>query len=326
MASTWPWTMRGHGLDVTTETCPQYLLLTERDLAERGGEVKCNPPVRPPAEVERLWESLERGDIDLISSDHVGWPAESKFGEDIFSLASGGPGVELLLPLMYDAFVARGLDPARLVQLLCEAPARRFGLWPAKGALLPGADADIVLFDPDAPWSVDPAALTCVAGWSPFRGRALAGRVEAVYLRGEAVVADGRVLGAARSRALRGDRRPAARTPRADGDHGDHHMTADVSLTRYVAEWSTELSADDIPQRTRDIAIRHVLDGYGLALSGHAEESHAILRRYVDSVGADGAVHVLGARPAHVRRARGARQRPRHARNGLRRHAVGDRP
>jgi 2-methylcitrate dehydratase PrpD len=69
----------------------------------------------------------------------------------------------------------------------------------------------------------------------------------------------------------------------------------DASLTRYVAEWSTELSADDIPQRTRDIAIRHVLDGYGLALSGHVEESHAILCRSVSSVGADGAVYVLGA-------------------------------
>ena len=207
--------MRRRGLDVTTETCPQYLLLTERDLAERGGEVKCNPPVRSPAEVERLWRSLERGDIDIVSSDHVGWPAESKFGEDIFSLASGGPGVELLLPLMFDAFVSRGLDPTRLVRILCEAPARRFGLWPAKGALLPRADADIVLFDPAARWSVDPAALTCVAGWSPFRGRTIAGRVEAVYLRGEAVVADGCVLDApARGRFVATGGRPPSRPAR----------------------------------------------------------------------------------------------------------------
>jgi allantoinase len=204
--------MRRRGLDVTTETCPQYLLLTERDLAQRGGEVKCNPPVRSPAEVEHLWQRLERGDIDLVSSDHVGWPAESKFGEDIFSLASGGPGVELLLPLMYDAFVSRGLDPTRLVALLCEAPARRFGLWPAKGALLPGADADLVLFDPGARWTVDPAALTCVAGWSPFRGRTLAGRVETVFLRGEPVVANGRVLDAPnRGRFVATGGRPPAR-------------------------------------------------------------------------------------------------------------------
>ena len=109
----------------------------------------------------------------------MGWPAERKQGDDVFSLAAGAPGVELMLPLLHDAINERGLPLALLPRLLSEAPARRFGLWPRKGALSPGADADIVVLDPEATWVVDPTELVTPAGWSPYSGRQLRGRVRA---------------------------------------------------------------------------------------------------------------------------------------------------
>jgi allantoinase len=187
---------RADGVDVSIETCPHYLLLDEAELARRGGEAKINPPLRARAEVEALWRLLAAGQIDLVSSDHVGWPAGRKHGDDVFELAAGAPGVELILPLMHDAIGERGLPLALLTRVLCEAPARRFGLWPRKGALALGADADLVVFDPRASWVVDPAELVTPAGWSPYAGRRLRGRVERVIARGEEVFDGERVLAA----------------------------------------------------------------------------------------------------------------------------------
>ena len=204
---------RAEGVDVTAETCPHYLLLDERELARRGGEAKINPPLRPAAEVEALWRRLAAGEIDLVSSDHVGWLAERKRGVDIFDLASGAPGLELILPLLHDALTARGLAPALLHRLLSEAPARRLGLWPRKGSLLPGADADLVILDPAEAWVVDPAALVTPAGWSPYAGRALRGRVRQVLARGEEVFAGGAVVSQPGRGGLVTPARPAVAEP-----------------------------------------------------------------------------------------------------------------
>jgi allantoinase len=173
---------RRDGVDVSAETCPHYLLLDEAALAARGGEAKINPPLREAP--------LPADGLDLISSDHVGWPPERKHGPDIFALASGAPGVELIVPLVHDA-----LGAAALVQLVSEGPARRFGLWPRKGSLQPGADADLLVLDPDAEWEIDPARLVTAAGWSPYRGRRVKGRVIAAYSRGRLVWDGTRVLG-----------------------------------------------------------------------------------------------------------------------------------
>ena len=162
---------RRDGLDVSAETCPHYLLLDETELVKRGGEAKINPPLRSAP--------LSADGLDLIASDHVGWPVDRKRGPDIFALASGAPGVELIVPLVHDA-----LGVGELVRLVSEAPARRFGLWPQKGNLLPGADADILVLDPELEWEVDPARLVTAAGWSPYSGRRLRGRVLAAFSRG----------------------------------------------------------------------------------------------------------------------------------------------
>ncbi|HKI93618.1 MAG TPA: amidohydrolase family protein [Gaiellaceae bacterium] len=187
---------RGDSVDVSAETCPHYLVLDESDLERRGGEAKINPPLRPQAAVEALWRALEGGELRIVSSDHVGWPAERKQGDDIFALSSGAPGLEVELPLLHDAFRARGLPLALLTHVTAEAPARRFGLWPAKGALRVGADADLVLLDPDERWTVDPEQLVTPAGWSPYAGRVLRGRVREVLARGETIFRDGRVIAA----------------------------------------------------------------------------------------------------------------------------------
>ena len=174
---------RRDGVDVSAETCPHYLLLDESELAKRGGEAKINPPLRTAP--------LPADGLDLISSDHVGWPLERKHGPDIFALASGAPGVELIVPLVHDAL---GADA--LVRLVSEAPAKRFGLWPRKGNLMPGADADVLVLDPELEWEIDPAQLVTAAGWSPYSARRLRGRVIAAFSRGVQVW-DGRQAGAA---------------------------------------------------------------------------------------------------------------------------------
>ncbi|MGO9821437.1 MAG: dihydroorotase [Solirubrobacteraceae bacterium] len=174
---------RREGVDVSAETCPHYLLLDQRELLTRGGEAKINPPLRTAP--------LPADGLDLISSDHVGWPLERKHGSDIFALASGAPGVELIVPLVHAAL---GADA--LVRLVSEAPAKRFGLWPRKGNLMPGADADVLVLDPEHEWEIDPAQLVTAAGWSPYSGRRLRGRVIAAFSRGVQVW-DGRQAGAA---------------------------------------------------------------------------------------------------------------------------------
>jgi allantoinase len=172
---------RRDGLDVSAETCPHYLLLDESELVTRGGEAKINPPLRANA--------LPADGLDLISSDHVGWPVQRKHGADIFALAAGAPGVELIVALVHDA-----LGAGALVRLVSENPARRFGLWPRKGNLRPGADADVLVLDPRQEWQIDPRALITHAGWSPYSGRRVRGRVIAAFSRGVQVWDGQRVM------------------------------------------------------------------------------------------------------------------------------------
>jgi allantoinase len=186
---------RARGVDVTCETCPHYLVLDADDAERLGAAAKCAPPLRPPAQREALWDRLLAGDVDLVATDHSPSPAALK-GGDAFSAWGGISGAQTLLVLLHDAgVVARGLPVERLAALTAGAPARRFGLAPAKGALAVGADADVVLLDPAAEWTLGHDDLLDRHRLSPFVGRRLRGRVVRTLLRGQTVVREGRLVG-----------------------------------------------------------------------------------------------------------------------------------
>jgi allantoinase len=187
---------RSQGVPATTETCPHYLLLNEDDMPRLHAQGKINPPLRRPADSAGLWEQLADGRIDLATSDHAPWKPEKKNKPDIFDNASGTPGVETLLPLIYSEGVAKGrLSLARLVSVLCERPAELFGLAGRKGRLAPGADADFVVLDPEARWTLSASLLRSVAGWTPYEGLPMQGRVTHTYVRGQPVVVEGDLVG-----------------------------------------------------------------------------------------------------------------------------------
>jgi allantoinase len=182
----------GDGVDASVETCTHYLVLDEDDLRRLGGRAKINPPLRPRAEQDALWRMIDAGRVDQVTSDHVGWARELKDTPDIFSARSGVPGLETTLPLLFsEGVVRRGLPLGTLLHVLCEGPAARYGLAPRKGAITVGADADLVIFDPDERWRIDESELVCQAGWSPYHGRDVTGRIKQVLVRGSTVFAGG---------------------------------------------------------------------------------------------------------------------------------------
>jgi allantoinase len=193
---------RARGVDVSCETCPHYLVLDEHDAERLGAIAKCAPPLRAAAEREALWERLD--EIELVASDHSPAPGALKQGDDMFAVWGGIAGAQTLLALLYDASIARGGPAlARLAQLLAGAPARRFGLAPAKGELAVGADADIALLDPGGSWAIARDELLDRHRLSPFAGRTLRGRVVRTILRGRTIARDGRISGPPCGRLLR---------------------------------------------------------------------------------------------------------------------------
>jgi allantoinase len=182
-------------VNVSAETCVHYLLFDESEFARQGGRVKTNPPLRSREEVEALWELLADGQIDIVSSDHVGWRRESKETETLAAAKSGLPGLELTFPLLYTEGVHRRKLPLhKLLEVLCENPARRYGLWPQKGSISIGADADLFIYEPARTWTIDESTLESPAGWTPYHGRELVGRVDAVILRGSTLVESDAIL------------------------------------------------------------------------------------------------------------------------------------
>jgi dihydropyrimidinase len=180
---------RADGLPALGEVCVHHLLLTEEDYAEEPARYFMTPPLRSVQDQARLWQALVQGRVDVVSTDHCAYPQERRTEDNDFRSASPGvPGVETRLMLMYTAAVAEGhISVSRLVQLLSVNPARIFGLYPRKGALLPGSDADLVVYDPRERWTLGDDDLHSNAGFTPFNGTAVQGRVSTTISRGRLV-------------------------------------------------------------------------------------------------------------------------------------------
>ncbi|MFO7545458.1 MAG: dihydroorotase family protein [Trueperaceae bacterium] len=187
---------RSLGVDVTAETCTQYLILDESALDEHRGLAKCNPPVRDEATRAELWNRLMDGQVDFVTSDHAPWSLAFKQKANIFDNASGMPGVDVLVPLLYSAAVAdRELPLPRFAELVSGGAAKRYGLHPRKGAIRIGADADLMVLDPDARWTFDASKSESVAKWSPYDRTPIQGKVVRTVVRGKVVFDGDQVCG-----------------------------------------------------------------------------------------------------------------------------------
>ena len=195
-------TARDEGIPVFAETCPHYLLFDDsvydNDDFETAKYVM-TPPLRKPADQEHLWRALRYDDLQVIATDHcpfcmkeghLGYRLQKQRGRHDFSLIpNGAPGIETRLTSLYDIGVTQGrLSLNRFVQLTSTTPAKLFGLFPKKGTIAVGSDADVVLFDPDATQTIHAHDLHSHCDYTLLEGRSLRGRVNKVWLRGELIV------------------------------------------------------------------------------------------------------------------------------------------
>lgn len=187
---------RKRGLRASVETCMHYLVFSRDDMAARPNLLKCAPPLRGPAGREALWERLLAGDIDVVSSDHSpSRPEEKDPALGIWDAWAGINGIQATLPLLYSEGVAkRGLPLPSLVRLASANPARLAGLFPRKGDIRVGGDADLVVLDPAGGWLWNGGNWLTKHGNSPYLGLSGRGAVVATYVRGIEVFAEGRVM------------------------------------------------------------------------------------------------------------------------------------
>lgn len=191
---------RERGQEVYAETCPQYLLM-DRGRYElpgfEGAKYVIAPPLRRKEDEEALWKAIKEGQIQIISTDHCSFTTKQKeLGKEDFRKIPGGmPGVETRGMLMYSEGVRKGkITEEEMCRLLSENPAKLFGLYPQKGVIAKGSDADIVVVDPEASWVIRADEQIQNVDYAPFEGLEVKGKIERVLLRGETVVEDGNVV------------------------------------------------------------------------------------------------------------------------------------
>jgi dihydroorotase-like cyclic amidohydrolase len=203
---------RADGIRISAETCPHYLSFTADDFDDIGVLMKVYPPIRRAEDRAALWEAVQDGTIASIGSDHAPHTVQEK-ALGLASAPAGVPGVETLGPVLVHHMLSGRLSPERLAWLLSEGTARVCGLYPRKGALEPGADADFTLVDPEATTRVDAARLHSKQPQSPWQGQRLQGAIRMTLLRGQVVARGGEPVGEPRGRLIRAHHSASDATP-----------------------------------------------------------------------------------------------------------------
>ena len=192
---------RWRGQKVFVETCPQYLVLDDSVYYNedwlQAAKYVCSPPIRKPADREALWRAIRRGEVQTVSTDHCSFTTQQKLaGRDDFTAIPGGiPGVETRGELIYTFGVAKKkIGLGAMCRVLAENPAKLYGLFPRKGVLAPGSDADIVVYDPNADHVIHAEDMVGAADYNPYEGVVTKGSIRQVWLRGKPAVSSGKVL------------------------------------------------------------------------------------------------------------------------------------
>jgi dihydropyrimidinase len=195
---------RDRGLPAFAETCPQYLFLSYDNYEEpefEGAKYVMSPPLRDKAKQKELWRGLAFNDLQCISTDHCPFcmKEQKELGRNDFSkIPNGAPGIETRMSLVYDGGVREGrITLNRFVELTSTSPARIFGLFPRKGTIAPGSDADVVVFDPNRTITLSARTLHMKVDYNPYEGRQVTGVTETVISRGRVVIDNGRFVGRA---------------------------------------------------------------------------------------------------------------------------------
>jgi allantoinase len=180
-----------YGVDVTCEITPHHLFLTSEDGENIGPWAKVDPPLRPPDHVKAAWDALKTGTIDMVASDHSPYADYEKSSDNIFECASGTPGIQTLVPLLIDAYIKHHLTLTQLVSLISANPAKRFNLYPRKGRIAVGSDADLILINPRAQYTLTNQSIISKPRLTIFNGRTLTGTIQTTILRGSIIYNDG---------------------------------------------------------------------------------------------------------------------------------------
>ena len=182
---------KSRGVDVTVETCPQYLIFTVDDMDTLGGQLRVNPPIREKGHGEALWAALHDGTIDMIATDHAPHLPEEKASNSIWECECGFPGVETQMPIMLTQVAEGRLTLNQYVEWSAAAPARAWGCYPRKGLIAPGSDADLAIVDLGAGGEDFARRAHSRSHMTPWHGFETRGRVVHTLVRGRIVVRDG---------------------------------------------------------------------------------------------------------------------------------------
>ncbi|RMD50074.1 MAG: dihydropyrimidinase, partial [Ignavibacteria bacterium] len=192
---------KAKGLKVLSETCPQYLLLDDEKLSLpdfEGAKYVCSPPLRKKEDNDYLWQALSEGEFEIVSTDHCPFNFEGQktIGRNAFNkIPNGLPGIEDRIPVLYSEGVKKGrLNLRQFVNLTSTNPAKVFGMFPTKGVIAPGADADIYILNPEKERTISSTTHHMNVDYNPYEGLKVNGKIEYVFLRGNLIVSEGKFL------------------------------------------------------------------------------------------------------------------------------------